>query len=264
MNLKEIIYFKCLPIVNSVLSLFSLKLTTVRTPNRNFGEFFNHLNALGYRFKTVIDVGVGNGTESLYRGTVGAKYFLVEAVPDTNGRVQAIANRLGAEFFNVAAGAASGMVGFYRHADVTGSSLLKQLERDERINGKLISVPMERLDALIPQDIKTPCLLKIDTQGAELGVLEGASGLLEKIDLIMLEVSFHQFREEAPEISDVFGFMKNIGYVPYEILEGHYRSLDNALAQVDVVFVRVNSPLRKDKAFFGSNQVDAYLSSGKT
>lgn len=263
MKIKELIYFKCFPVINFVLSFFSLKLTTLRTPNRNFGEFFRHLDTLGYRFKTVIDVGVGNGTESLYKGTVGAKYFLIEAVPDVGGKVKAIANRLGAEFFNVAAGASSGTVGFYRHADITGSSLLKQLERDERINGELISIPMERLDALIPKNIETPCLLKIDTQGAELSVLEGAKDLLEKIDLIMLEVSFHQFREGAPEIADVFGFMKNIGYLPYEILEGHYRSLDNALAQVDVVFVRGNSFLRKDKTFFGSNQVDKYLNSGK-
>lgn len=263
MNIKEFVYFKVFPVINAVLRPLSLKLSTTRTPNRNFTEFFAHLSHIDYRFKTVIDVGVGNGTETLYRGTAGAKYFLIEAVPDTKGVVKAISQRLNATLFNVAAGKQSGTVEFYQHADVTGSSLLKQLESNERLNGELISVPMEPLDALIPNDIAQPALLKIDTQGAELDVLEGAKNSLANIDMIILEVSFHQFREGAPEVSDVVCYMREIGFVPYEILEGHYRSLDNALAQVDIVFVKNESILRKDKAFFSEKQVDQYLGQGK-
>lgn len=263
MGLKSFIYFHVFPVINALLRPLSLKLSTVRTPNRNFIEFFRHLDKLNYRFKTVIDVGVGNGSETLYQGTSGARYYLVEAVPDTQGRVKAIAERLGAMFYNVAAGKQSGQIEFYHHADVTGSSLLKQLESDERINGALISVPMERLDVLLPPDIAVPCLLKVDTQGAEIDVLEGARNLLHRVDMIILEVSFHQFRVGAPEMADVVGYMKSIGYVPYEVLEGHYRSLDNALAQVDIAFVKHDSVLRKDGVFFSEEQVQQYLESGK-
>ncbi len=263
MTFKEFAYHKIIPAINALLKCVSLKLTTRQTPNRNFTEFFKHLDRLGFRFKTVIDVGVGNGTESLYRGTSGARYHLIEAVPDTHGTVKSIAARLNADFHNVAAGDTDGEVQFFQHADVTGSSLLKQLECDTRINGELISVPMRRLDTLLKMPIERPCLLKVDTQGAELSVLKGAEGLLDKIDLILLEVSFHQFREGAPEIGDVMEYMKKIGYVPYEILEGHYRSLDNALAQVDIAFVKSDSLLRENKTFFSPTQVAEYLSSGK-
>lgn len=262
MNVKTYIYFKIIPAINRVLRIFSLKLVTSRTPNRNFEEFFRHLRNLNYQIKTVIDVGVGNGTESLYKGVGSAQYYLVEPVPDTKGVVQKIANKLNAKFFNVAASDTDGEIEFYLHADVTGSSALKQIEQDDRINGNLIRVPAKRLDSIITDTLPHPCLLKIDTQGSELGVLKGAEGVLEQIDLIVCEVSFHQFRHGAPEIADIIIRLKEYGYVPYEILEGHYRSVDNALAQVDIVFVKIDSSLRKVKSFFSDLQAAKYVETG--
>ncbi len=261
MNIKAFIYFKVLPVINRLLRFFSLKLVTSRTPNRSFEEFFRHLRSVDYQIKTVIDVGVGNGTESLYAGVGAAQYYLVEPVPDTKGVVQKIADRLDAKFFNIAASDVDGEIEFYLHEDVTGSSTLKQIEQDGRINGQLIRVPCRRLDSIITEGIQQPCLLKIDTQGAELSVLKGADGLLKHIDAIVCEVSFHQFRHDAPEVGDVILRFKEYGYVPYEILEGHYRSIDSALAQVDIVFVKVDSPLRKDKSFFSNEQVAKYIDS---
>lgn len=262
MNIKELVYFHAFPLVNRILRIFSLKLVTARTPNRNFEEFFLHLRKVNYFVKTVIDVGVGKGTESLYRGTVGANYILVEPVPDSLGIVAKIAKRLNANFFNVAAGHKDGAIEFHLHEDITGSSIYKQIESEERLNGKLIEVPMRRLDSLLQEDLESPCLLKIDTQGAELNVMRGAEGILHMIDMIICEVSFHQFRHDTPEIGEVVSEMAKHGYVPYEILEGHYRSIDNALAQVDIVFVKNESPLRKQKSFFSDMQVAKYLESG--
>ncbi len=262
MSIKSFIYFKIIPLINSGLRHLSLKIVTSRTPNRNFHEFFAHLKKLDFHVKTVIDVGVGHGTESLYKGTSGAQYILIEPVPDTDGIVQKIASRLNAEFFNVAAGDFDGEIDFNLHKDVTGSSMFKQLESDERINGSLIKVPIRRLDSIITKNFQQPCLLKIDTQGAELSVIRGAKDILNKVEMIVCEVSFHQFRHGAPEVADVICEMAEWGYVPYEILEGHYRSADDAMAQVDVAFVRKDSALRKVNSFFANEQVEKYLKSG--
>ncbi len=264
MNIKNFIYFHVFPLINRVLRPISLKIATTRTPNRNFEEFFLHLKKNNYQIKTVIDVGVGQGTHSLYRGTTGAEYILVEPVPDSKKVVAKIADQLKAKFFNVAAGDVDGMIEFNFHDDVTGSSIYRQTESDERLNGKLISVPMRRLDTLLADGVKSPCLLKIDTQGAEINVLKGATNILPMIDMIICEVSFHQFRHGTPEAGEVVAEMAKCGYVLYEILEGHYRPLDNALAQVDMVFVRETSPLRSQKSFFTEAQVDSYIKTGAT
>ena len=108
-------------------------------------------------------------------------------------------------------------------------------------------------------NLARPSLLKIDTQGAELEVLKGATGLLDQIDVIIIEVSFHEFRQGAPEFHDIVIRMAELGYRGYEILEGHYRAADGALAQVDLAFVRIDSPLRTEKAFFTESQAKRYL-----
>jgi len=44
--------------------------------------------------------------------------------------------------------------------------------------------------------------------------------------------------------------MTTIGFVAYDILEVHRRPLDRALNQIDIVFVRNDSPLIADKRHF--------------
>ncbi|MDM7980535.1 MAG: FkbM family methyltransferase [Rhizobium sp.] len=260
--MKSFIYFKVLPALNRLIfNPLRLKLVTARTPNRNFTEFFAHLRKLSFVPKTVVDVGVGNGTSSLYSSNPHADLYLIEAVPDTKGTVRKIASQLNAKFFNVAAGASSGEIEFFVHDDTTGSSMYRQLE-GANLDGAVVKVPVKPLDDLLPESINRPCVLKVDTQGAEIEVIKGASRLLKDVDIAILEVSLHQFRAGTPEIGAVIAAMAERGFVIYEILEGHYRSLDNALAQLDVVFVPENSILRVHKEFFSEEQAKAYLSRG--
>ena len=183
------------------------------------------------------------GTPTLYASNPGAKFFLVEPVPSCKPLLDDLAKRLGGVAFNVAAGAVDGTLDLFVHPDVSGSSTLRQLE-GEYFDGERVSVPVRRLDSLIPRPLARPSLLKIDTQGAELEVLAGAAELLSELDVVIIEASFHQFRESAPEFHDIVIRMAELGFRGYEILEGHFRSADNALAQVDIAFVRADSPLR--------------------
>lgn len=52
-----------------------------------------------------------------------------------------------------------------------------------------VRVPLARLDALIePEDLEAPVVAKIDTQGAEVDVLQGAGALLRRIDAAIIEI----------------------------------------------------------------------------
>ena len=88
---------------------------------------------------------------------------------------------------------------FFIHEDTTGSSALPQWEGNV-LDGHCVTVPVRRLDSLIKAPLKRPCILKIDTQGSELAVLSGAAGILDNIDVMLIEVSFHEFRQGAPEV----------------------------------------------------------------
>lgn len=258
MRFKEFVRTRILPGVNAVLRRASLKLVPASTPNRDFEEFVAHLGRLGTRFRTVIDVGVAYGTPGLYRSTEGAQLYLVEPVPACAPILAEYERTLGARTFNVAAGAIDGVTRFNVHSDISGSSAFDQWE-GRRLDGETVEVPVRRLDSIIEQPIARPALLKVDTQGGELLVLEGAAGILDQIDVVILEVSFHEFRHGAPEFNDIVIRMNELGFACYETLEGHYRALDNALAQVDLVFVPRDSPLRQNKGYFSEAQIDRHL-----
>ena len=256
---KHVLAAHLLPVFNRFLSPLKLKISTKNTPNRDFGAFITHLNRLDFNIKTVIDVGIAFGTPAFYKALPQAKFYLVEPVPQCKPLLQKLEKTMGATFFNVAAGSENGEMDFFVHSDISGSSALRQWE-GEAFDGKCISVPVRRLDSFIPESIQRPSLLKIDTQGHELEVLKGAERILDKIDVIIIETSFHEFRKGAPEIHNIIESMIELGYRCYEVLEGHYRAVDNALAQIDIAFVKHDSILRESKCFFNKEQLAEYLS----
>ena len=248
---------------NACIAPIGLRIATRSAPTRDFGAFIDHLRGVGIVPRTVVDVGVAFGTPKLYSSLPNAKFFLVEPVPSCRPLLQRLEREIGATCFNVAAGATDGEMDFFVHDDVSGSSAYRQWE-GEALDGSRVRVPVRRLDGIIPLDIARPCLLKIDTQGAELEVLAGAERLLEQVDIAIVETSFHQFRKGAPEIDQVIDAMARRGFRCYEALEGHFRSLDGAMAQIDIAFVREDSPLRSERAFFRPDQAEAYARRGSS
>jgi len=53
----------------------------------------------------------------------------------------------------------------------------------------------------------------------------------------------------GPELFDVVCRMKDLGFVAYDLFGLHYRPLDNALCQVDIIFVPQHSALRKSRDY---------------
>ncbi|HVZ20906.1 MAG TPA: FkbM family methyltransferase [Vicinamibacterales bacterium] len=109
------------------------------------------------------------------------------------------------------------------------------------------TVPVTTLDALAARH-GWPDLVKLDVEGFELEVLEGASSLFGRTELFIVETALFGFGAPRPEIGDVCEFMKAHGYVPYDIAGFIRRPFDGALALVDVCFARRDGVLRRDSA----------------
>jgi Methyltransferase FkbM domain len=118
---------------------------------------------------------------------------------------------------------------------------------------------MRRLDSLLPDSMEHPVFLKVDTQGAELEVLKGLGNRIGEIDLLILETTMMPARHGIPQFADVVRFCDDAGFAVYDVLEGHMRALDGALAQIDLAFVRKDSVLRSQAASFNSVQLAKYL-----
>ena len=210
---------------------------------------------LGLDPATVIDVGAASGTHALYEVFPNSAHLLIEPLVEFRTMLDTVAAGLRSTVFTGTAGATVGQAVLNVHPDLNGSSKLKE-DEDTDVNGVERVVPQSTLDALCSDaGLTGPFLLKIDTQGAELDVLEGAlARVLPATEVAILEVSFHPFFIGGPEVAEVVSFMTQYGFVVYDIFDVQYRPLDGAMSQADFAFVRRDSVLRKFHHYADSEQ----------
>lgn len=75
-----------------------------------------------------------------------------------------------------------------------------------------VKVEMKTLLELIPVDVATIDLLKLDCQGAELSVLKGAGNRIRDIRWVYCEVSIDPIYEGAPLFGEVHAFLREAGF----------------------------------------------------
>ena len=85
-------------------------------------------------------------------------------------------------------------------------------------------VETRRLDDI--QEITDCDLLKIDVQGGELKVLEGATKLLSKVSVVMTEVEFAPVYKNQPLFSDIDSFLRGQGFFLLDLYNKGYASFE--------------------------------------
>jgi FkbM family methyltransferase len=203
------------------------------------------LKEMGFEPRTVFDIGVAAGTPDLYAAFPNAHFVLVDPTRESRPHMERIARHYDAAIFNVALGDRDGQVDIAtRPDDINGATLFEEI-------GPLgapcrYSVPMYRFDGLFGE-IGRPAACKIDVQGAELMVLLGMGERMIDFDVFIVEVSLIATIKGAPDAYEVIAHMRQKGFVIFDIVGLARRPLDNALAQVDMLFVREDSPFRADR-----------------
>jgi len=198
----------------------------------------------GFQPKTIFDIGVAAGTPELYAAFPNAVYYLIDPTHEALPHMQVIARGLNATILNLALGDEECSVEIeVRPNDIGASSLFEEV--GPLADTKRYLVPVRRFD----QEVGTfegPALCKIDVQGAEMGVLNGMGARIHEFDAFLIEISTIATIKNGPEADKVLAFLGERGFVIYDILSLNRRPLDSALAQLDILFVKRNSPLRLD------------------
>lgn len=194
--------------INKIAAPFNLKLIDTGG--------FHTMSDVG-EINHIIDVGVAFGTPDLYARFPAAYLDLFEPHPDHLGDIKSqILSKRDSRLHECALGSAPGEAELFLTGP-TGSSLLKNavLNYDKV---KRITVPVKRLDAVLSeQNIKKRCLLKVDVEGYDYQVLQGASELLKHIDVVVSEVRFHHFENYNP--GDLIGYLNTHGFKLKEMIE---------------------------------------------
>jgi FkbM family methyltransferase len=99
------------------------------------------------------------------------------------------------------------------------------------------SVRMETLDGLVARGaVRPPDLIKLDVQGYELEVLNGAPKALEGASALICEVSFRRYYEGQALFPDVLAFLDSRGFELRAF--GPSLGLGEPLSQADALFVK--------------------------
>jgi len=193
---------------------------------------YNKLKNLN--LKNIIDVGafVGDFSFSVSNVYPEAKIFMIEANPNCE-------KYLAAKNFPYKICCLSSEekeVDFYLQDDVdicSGGSYYKEntIHYNKKRKIKLKTETLESLNLFPDEEVS---LLKLDTQGSELDILNGASNLIKRCKYILIETSLYNYNEGAPLIEDVFAYMENAGFLASKIIEQN--SAQNIIFQIDFLF----------------------------
>jgi FkbM family methyltransferase len=115
----------------------------------------------------------------------------------------------------------------------TGNSIYRELTQfysDDQLD--IIKKKGIKLGDLFEKDSEFD-LIKIDTQGSELDIIEGGIELCSKAKGILLEVSLTQYNENAPLYNEVIQFMNDFGFKTKEVLDEQH---NHGSHQQDILF----------------------------
>jgi FkbM family methyltransferase len=118
---------------------------------------------------------------------------------------------------------------------------------DRAATGPRVTAPMLTLDSLLTRNvIPPPNFIKLDVQGYELEILKGGQLALTAAQALLLEVSVYRLSPEMPVVLDVLNYVQLNGFFWYDILGLARRQSDDAMSQMDFLFLRRNHPLFHD------------------
>ena len=158
-------------------------------PLRSKQQSLQLISSRGFRPDIVVDVGVAVGTQGLYRVWPDAHFVLVEPLRKFAPTIEGICRSMRSASYQIAAcGAVPGQLEIavdpdHAHNFQPAESAPPDWERD--------SIPVVRVDDIVasaPRPVKSG-VIKIDVDGAEIDVLEGAKESLSLDMIVVIEAA---------------------------------------------------------------------------
>lgn len=219
--------------------------------NPNSNPSFQLLKALNrFDVDLVLDVGANIGQFSSELRSVGYRGELVsfEPISIAHHALSEVASRDSKWHVHapVAIGDYNGEIELNIAGNSVSSSVLPMMEsHSSAAEGSAyvgsVMVPIFRLDTVAPKYLEKSCspFLKIDTQGFESQVLDGASEILPRMRGVLCELSLVPLYEGQRLWMDMIRRLEADGFTLWSIQQGFTDPRDGRTLQVDAIFFRV-------------------------
>jgi len=212
----------------------------------NIEQSLIHLKQLGFNPATIFDIGAYKGEFAILSKKIwkDANIVCFEPLSDKVKILNELSQKIpGIKVIEGVVGEENKEIEF-NEAETASSCLSEQNEQGFPVSKKQMKTLKNYIDI---NNLKTPNLLKIDTQGYEFQVLKGALDIIEDIEIIIAELNFIDIHKEVFLAAEVIQLLNIHHFVIYDISEIHRRPIDKAIWQTDFIFVKKDSFLRKNK-----------------
>lgn len=181
--------------------------------------------------RVVVDVGANIGWYTLNFGKISNidKIIAFEPIPYTFGYLKRHLELNGvgnAEIFNVGLSNEIGEKDFFWTTEETGSSSMVNIR--ERANIDMVRCRLNTLDNFMSEREESIDFMKIDVEGAELFVIQGALRCISKFRPIIFSELLRKWSAKfSYHPNDVIALLKNEGYAVFVACDGKLRKIES-------------------------------------
>jgi len=217
-------------------------------------EFVNHnsmqatlqrIKNAGINPQNVVDVGAASGKWTRKALTLWPKanYHLIEPLEEQ----KSVLDNLVAEYSNICyhtgvAGAEQGTISFSVSDDLDGSGVYGKEATNVR------ELPVLTLDTITKKQPGT-FLIKLDTHGYEIPILEGAKETLKYTEALIIEVYGFYVSPTGLLFHQLSSWLEEKGFRLFDIVDVMRRDKDLAFWQADATYLKANHSVFKDNNY---------------
>ena len=203
--------------IRSLMGMFGLRL--IRTKNIKYlftdslEDFFVAIKGLGFAPKHIVDIGANHGewTRAAFKYFPNAHYTLVEPQDDLKKHVQELIDRgCKIRWVNMGVSDRAGTMPLNIASEDHSCTFVATDRFGHSVGTQQITVAVKTLNEIVSGMIPPPEMVKIDAEGFDLKVLAGASDLLGKTDIFLVEAMVCGHFENS--IGELMKFMSDAGY----------------------------------------------------
>jgi FkbM family methyltransferase len=201
----------------------------------------------GFQPRSIISIGAGKGDDAPWfrRRWPEVRQLLIDVDSQFEPGYRTLAEADPSISFDICyAGAEDGTAKVEKGAADAAGAFLSATGKD---------VPTRRLDTLVNlHNMPAPYFLRFDTNGAEQSILEGASAVLKRTGLIMMEVYTFKLRAmnfRNLTVLEMAPFMDKLGFGVVDMCDPLYRASDGVLWQFHLFFAPLSDSLFSKTGF---------------
>ena len=202
----------------------------------------HRIAARGLLFESVLDVGASNGSWSLEAKKIWpkARYHLIEANSYHKNEIeQTMYRHSNFSYVLAAAGDSAGGTIHFDSSNPFGGIA----SHNSHSGSNWIEVPVTTIDVEVKKkQLLKPYLIKLDTHGFEVPIINGAKKTLIDTNLLVIETYNFDIAPECLKFYEMCSFMDQLGFRVVDISEPLWRVRDKAFWQMDMFFVKKNRP----------------------